>query len=182
MVAAGGVVDVERVAEEGPAGEDGFAAALLDGVACGVEPGLLSAEEAFAEFLQADDVGIGFGKEAEQVGLLFGAGHVAHVVGDDGECAVALAAVARQVEGTVVEDVADYEEQSGNGHPCQAGIKEQPEEDEEHIDAEEDGEGQRQKREAGQDVGRDEGERHAEPYQQDGAQVSAEEQADRYAL
>ena len=64
VVVAGGVFDVDGIAEEGATRKYGYAAALQREVGRGIEPALVAGEEAFVEFLQADDVSVGYLEKA----------------------------------------------------------------------------------------------------------------------
>ena len=107
---------------------------------------------------------------------------MAYVEGQDGDAAVVAFAddlVLADVHGAVVEGVCADEEQSQDGHPCQSCLEEQPEEDEGDVDEEEDGECQGQQREAWQVIGRYVCQCPTQPEEEYGAEVCAEEDADR---
>ena len=111
VVVAGGIVYVYGVAQEGQSGEDGYVACLQRAVGGLGEPVFVGVEEACAEFLQADDVGIDGVYELNEFFPLLFVSHVSDVVGDDGDGVVGcfVAVVSVEVGGTVVEDVTAYE-------------------------------------------------------------------------
>lgn len=113
-------------------------------VGCLLEPVFVAGEEACAEFLQANDVGIGSVDELYELFSLFFFTHVSDVVGYDGDGAIGICVVLvrAEVQWAIVEDEASDEECSYQGNPYESWVEEQPEDDEEQVDDKEDGEGE----------------------------------------